>query len=58
MANHTQKSINLKQKLKTLKQGEHSRQMILNKHATFYGHSTIGGAITVIIVKNHHISGK
>ncbi len=41
-----------------MKLGEHMRQMIWNKHATVYENSTIGRAITVINVKNRHISGK
>ncbi len=54
MANYTQKPINPKLKTQNfMKLGDHMRQMILNKHATFYGNSTIGGAITVINVKNN-----
>ncbi len=34
--------------------GEHMWQVILNKHAKFYGDRTIGGAITVIIVKKSY----
>ncbi len=35
--------------------GEQMRHIILTKHATFNVNLTIGGAITVITVKNHYI---